>query len=152
MSEFGHSDPMRVLFLCTHNSSRSQMAEGLLRACGGARYAVFSAGTHPRGVHPLAIQVMREIGIDLSAAAGYRAKSLDAFIGQPPMDLVVTVCDEAAEECPFFPGALHQEHWGFPDPSSVTGTETERLAAFRSVRDRIAARITTFVAQTSQQQ
>ena len=143
---------MRVLFLCTHNSSRSQMAEGLLRACSGDRYAVFSAGTHPRGVHPLAIQVMREIGVDISEAAGHRAKPLDEFVGQPPMDLVVTVCDDAAEECPFFPGARRQEHWGFPDPSAITGSETERLAAFRSVRDGIAARITTFVAQTGRQQ
>lgn len=149
MSEAGHSDTMRVLFLCTHNSSRSQIAEGLLRARGGDHYVVFSAGTHPRSVHPLAIQAMREIGIDISEAAGYRAKSLEEFIGQPPMDLVVTVCDEAAEECPFFPGARHQEHWGFPDPSAVSGSETERLAAFRSVRDQIAARITTFIDQTS---
>jgi arsenate reductase len=140
---------MRVLFLCTHNSSRSQMAEGLLRARGGDRYAVFSAGTHPRSVHPLAIQVMREIGIDISEAAGYRAKSLDEFTGQPPMDLVVTVCDDAAEECPFFPGARRQEHWGFPDPSAVTGSEEERLAAFRSVRDAIVRRIEAFVRQSA---
>lgn len=135
----------RVLFLCTHNSSRSQMAEGLLRARGGDRHAVFSAGTHPRSVHPLAIKVMREIGIDISEAAGHRAKGIDAFIGQPPMDLAVTVCDEAAEECPFFPGARRQEHWGFPDPSAATGTEEERLAVFRQVRDAIAARIDLFL-------
>jgi arsenate reductase len=121
------------------------MAEGLLRARGGDRYAVFSAGTHPRGVHPLAIQVMRAIGIDISEAAGHRAKSLDAFTGQPPMDLVVTVCDEAAEECLYFPGARRQEHWGFPDPSAVSGGEEERLAAFRSVRDAIAGRIDAFL-------
>jgi arsenate reductase (thioredoxin) len=140
---------MRVLFLCTHNSSRSQMAEGLLRARGGERYAVFSAGTHPRNVHPMAIQVMREIGIDISAAAGHRAKSLDEFAGQPPMDLVVTVCDDAAEECPYFPGARRQEHWGFPDPSAVKGSEEERLAAFRSVRDAIARRIEAYVRQSA---
>jgi arsenate reductase len=140
---------MRVLFLCTHNSSRSQMAEGLLRARGGDRYAVFSAGTHPRGVHPLAIQVMREIGIDISEAAGYRAKSLDEFKSQSPLDLVVTVCDDAAEECPYFPGARRQEHWGFPDPSAVDGSEDDRLAVFRSVRDDIARRIDAFVAATS---
>ncbi|HET9979832.1 MAG TPA: arsenate reductase ArsC [Ktedonobacterales bacterium] len=136
-------NPMRVLFLCTHNSSRSQMAEGLLRARGGNRFAVSSAGTHPRSVHPLAIQVMRETGIDISEAAGYHAKSLAEFVGQP-FDLVVTVCDEAAEECPFFPGARRQVHWGFPDPSAETGTEAERLAAFRAVRDAIAARIEAF--------
>ena len=138
------TQPIRVLFLCTHNSSRSQMAEGLLRARGGTRYQVFSAGTHPRAVHPLAIQAMAEIGIDISPAAGHRAKSMDEFVGQP-MDLVVTVCDEAAEECPFFPGARRQEHWSFPDPSAAIGTEEERLAVFRSVRDAIAARIEAFL-------
>lgn len=136
--------PRRVLFLCTHNSSRSQMAEGLLRARGGGRFDVSSAGTHPRTVHPLAIQAMREIGIDISEAAGYRAKSLEEFVGQP-IDLVVTVCDEAAEECPFFPGARRQVHWGFPDPSAATGSVAERLAVFRSVRDAIAARIDQFL-------
>lgn len=136
--------PMLVLFLCTHNSSRSQMAEGLLRARGGKRFDVKSAGTHPRVVHPLAIRVMREIGVDISEAAGYRAKSLDEFRGQP-IDLVVTVCDEAAEECPFFPGARRQVHWGFPDPSAAQGTEEERLMVFRAVRDAIAARVEAFL-------
>ncbi|HEU5349136.1 MAG TPA: arsenate reductase ArsC [Ktedonobacterales bacterium] len=136
--------PMRVLFLCTHNSSRSQMAEGLLRARGGDRFAVSSAGTHPRVVHLLAIRVMGEIGIDISAAAGYRAKGLDEFAGQP-FDLVVTVCDEAAEECPYLPGARRQLHWSFPDPSAVPGTEAERLQVFRTVRDAIAAHIEAFV-------
>jgi arsenate reductase len=136
---------MRVLFLCTHNSSRSQMAEGLLRTRGGERYAVFSAGTHPRNVHPMAIQVMREIGVDISVASGHRAKSLDEFKGQAPMDLVVTVCDDAAEERPYFPGARRQEHWGFPDPSAVTGSEQERLAAFRSAREAIASHIEAFL-------
>lgn len=136
--------PLSVLFLCTHNSSRSQMAEGLLRARGGTRFAVSSAGTHPRRVHPLAIRAMREIGIDMSEAAGYHAKGLDEFAGQP-FDLVVTVCDEAAEECPYFPGAHRQVHWGFPDPSAASGTDGERLAVFRAVRDAIAARIEAFV-------
>lgn len=136
--------PMRVLFLCTHNSSRSQMAEGLLRARGGARFVASSAGTHPRSVHPLAVRAMREIGIDISEAAGYHAKSLDEFVGQP-FDLVVTVCDEAAEECPFFPGTRRQVHWGFPDPSAATGTEQERLTVFCAVRDAIAARIEAFL-------
>ncbi len=141
-------DKWRVLFLCTHNSSRSQMAEALLRARGGGRYAVFSAGTHPRQVHPLAIRAMGELGIDISEAAGYRAKSVQKFAGaEPPMDLVVTVCDDAAEECPFFPGARRQEHWGFPDPSAATGTEEERLAVFRQVRDAIAKCIDRFVAE-----
>jgi arsenate reductase len=133
---------MRVLFLCTHNSSRSQMAEGLLRAKGGGRYDVYSAGTHPGVVHPLAIRAMAELGIDIS---GQRAKGIDAFADQPPMDLVVTVCDEAAEECPYFPGARRQVHWSFPDPSAATGTEEERIAVFRDVRDAIAARIDRFL-------
>ncbi len=139
------SVPLRVLFLCTHNSSRSQMAEGLLRARGGGDYVVFSAGTHPRAVHPLAIRAMAELGIDISEAAGHRAKHMREFADQPPIDLVVTVCDDAAEECPFFPGARRQIHWGFPDPSAATGTEEERLTVFRQVRDAIAARIDQFV-------
>jgi arsenate reductase len=136
--------PTRVLFLCTHNSSRSQMAEGLLRECGGEHFDVYSAGTYPRGVHPLAIKAMAELGIDISEASGHRAKSLDEFRGQR-FDLAVTVCDDAAEECPFFPGAQRQEHWSFPDPSVATGTEDERIAVFRRVRDDIAARIAVFL-------
>jgi arsenate reductase len=125
------------------------MAEGLLRARGGTRYTVFSAGTHPRAVHPLAIRAMAELGIDIREAAGYWAKGIDTFANQPPMDLVVTVCDEAAEECPYFPGARHQEHWGFPDPSAASGTEEERLEVFRRVRDAIARRIDAFVSATN---
>ncbi len=139
------TEPMRVLFLCTHNSSRSQMAEGLLRARGGERYRAFSAGTHPRLVNPLAIKAMAELSIDISEYAGHRAKGIEEFESMPPMDLVVTVCDEAAEECPYFPRALRQEHWGFPDPSKATGSEEERLAAFRQVRDAIASRIDAFL-------
>lgn len=134
--------PMRVLFLCTHNSTRSQMAEGLLRARSGTAYDVFSAGTQPHVVHPLAIKVMREIGINISS---HWAKSLEEFREQPPMDLVITVCDEAAEACPYFPNARRQVHWGFPDPSRVEGSEEERLAAFRHIRDLIATRIRQFL-------
>ncbi len=147
MTEATASSPNRVLFLCTHNSSRSQMAEGLLRARGGTRYQVFSAGTHPRAVHPLAIRAMAELGIDISEGAGHRAKGIEAFNDAPPMDLVVTVCDEAAEECPYFPRARRQEHWSFPDPSKASGSEEERLAIFRRVRDAIAARIEIFIRQ-----
>ncbi len=136
---------MHVLFLCTHNSSRSQVAEGLLRARGGTRYQVFSAGTHPRSVHPLAVKAMAELSIDISEAAGHRAKGIEEFADQPPMDLVVTVCDEAAEECPFFPNARQQRHWSFPDPSAATGSEEERLAFFRRVRDAIATAIEAFL-------
>ncbi len=142
-----NSENLRVLFLCTHNSARSQMAEGLLRARGGSRYIVFSAGTHPRSIHPLAIKVMVELGIDISEAAGHYAKGIDEFADKPPMDLVVTVCDDAAEECPFFPNARRQQHWGLPDPSAATGTEQEQLAVFRQVRDTIAGRIDAFLVQ-----
>ncbi len=145
--ETTNTEPTRVLFLCTHNSSRSQMAEGLLRARGGNRYEVFSAGTHPRAVHPLAIKAMAELGIDISEQSGHRAKGIETFADAPPMDLVVTVCDEAAEECPYFPRARRKAHWGFPDPSGATGSEAERLAVFRRVRDAIAARIEAFVQQ-----
>jgi arsenate reductase (thioredoxin) len=134
--------PVRVLFLCTHNSSRSQMAEGLLCARGGPAFQVFSAGTQPRSVHPLAIKAMQEIGIDIS---DHTAKGIDVFTTEPPMDLVITVCDEAQEACPFFPNARHQVHWGFPDPSRVTGSEEERLAAFRHIRDLIEAKIIQFL-------
>ncbi|MBE3558584.1 MAG: arsenate reductase ArsC [Ktedonobacteraceae bacterium] len=137
--------PLRVLFLCTHNSSRSQMAEGLLRARGGPAFEVFSAGTEPRSLHPLAIKAMQEIGIDISH---HRAKGIEEFADKPPMDLVITVCYEAAETCPFFPNARKQVHWGFPDPSRVTGTEEERLAAFRYIRDLIAAKINQFLAHS----
>jgi len=142
--EFFKKQPMRVLFLCTHNSSRSQMAEGLLRARGGDAFEVFSAGTHPRAVHPLAIKAMAEIGIDISK---HKAKGIEEFTDQPPIDLVVTVCNEAAEECPIFPNARQQLHWSFPDPSIATGTEQERLAVFRFIRNLITSRIDTFVDQ-----
>jgi arsenate reductase len=154
MTAFAHDQentaPMCVLFLCTHNSSRSQMAEGLLQTRGGTRYQVSSAGTHPRTVHPLAIKAMAELGIDISEQAGHRAKGIKEFETVLPMDLVVTVCDEAAEERPFFPHAREQRHWSFPDPSAATGTEEERLAVFRRVRDAIATRIDAFV-QPSQE-
>lgn len=136
----GH--PVRVLFLCTHNSSRSQMAEGLLRARGGVMFEVFSAGTEPRTVHPLAIKVVQELGIDIR---DQRATGIEAFATEPPMDLVVTVCHEAQETCPIFPNARRQVHWGFPDPSHVTGSEAERLVAFRHIRDLIAAKIDQFL-------
>lgn len=142
--------PQRVLFLCTHNSSRSQMAEGLPRARGGSRYQVFSAGTHPRTIHPLAIKAMAELGIAIDEQAGHRSKGIEEFEMVPPMDLVVTVCDEAAEECPYFPRARCQEHWSFPDPSAATGSEEERLDVFRRVRDAIALRIDVFM-QASQE-
>ena len=127
----------RVLFLCVHNSARSQMAEGMLRAWGGDRFEVESAGSIATEVRPLAIQAMREIGIDIS---GHTSKSSEAFAGQA-FDYAITVCDDAREACPFFPGAAHQLHWSFDDPAAATGTDDERLAVFRRVRDEIGERI-----------
>ena len=129
--------PRRVLFLCTHNSARSQMAEGLLRELGGGGFEAHSAGTEATHVRPLAIRAMQEIGIDIGAQ---RSKTLDEYAGQP-FDLVVTVCDEAREACPYFPGAREQIHWSLPDPSKATGTEESRLAVFREVRDELRRRI-----------
>ena len=127
----------RILFLCTHNSARSQMAEGLLRALGGDRFAAFSAGTEATHVRPLAIRAMRDLGIDI---AGQESKTLDRYLGEP-FDAVITVCDAANEACPVFPGAARRLHWSFDDPSRATGTEEEQLAVYRRVRDAIRARI-----------
>jgi arsenate reductase len=127
----------RVLFLCTHNSARSQMAEGFLRALGGDRFEVASAGTEARGVNPLAVRAMAEAGVDL---AGHTSKTLDRFVGEP-WDAVITVCDSANAACPVFPGATSRLHWSFDDPSAARGTDAERLAVFRRVRDEIKARI-----------
>jgi arsenate reductase len=124
----------RVLFICSHNSARSQMAEGYVRARYGDRYDAFSAGTVASTINPLAVRVMAEIGIDIS---GQRSKDLGRFIGEE-MDIVVTVCDAAAAACPMFPGAKRTIHAGFPDPAAATGTEEERLEEFRTVRDEIA--------------
>lgn len=124
-----------VLFVCTHNSARSQMAEGLLRARYGDRYRALSAGTAPGGVHPFAVEAMREVGIDLS---GHTSDHVDAFTGEP-LDYVVTVCDSAREACPYVPARKANLHRGFPDPAAVRGTDAEKLAAFRTVRDGISA-------------
>jgi len=132
---------LRVLILCTGNSARSQMAEGLLRHLGGTRYEVFSAGTKPAGVNPLAIEAMREVGIDISTQ---RSKSVAEFAGQE-FAAVITVCDNAAEECPIFPGAPQRAHWSLTDPAAVFGTEQEKLGAFRKVRDELERRIQSFV-------
>ncbi|HET8777912.1 MAG TPA: arsenate reductase ArsC [Candidatus Limnocylindria bacterium] len=128
---------MRVLFLCTHNSARSQMAEGMLRAWGGGRFEAFSAGVQATEVRPLAITAMEEIGIDISS---HQSKAIGVFDGQP-FDYAITVCDDAKEACPVFPGAKRQLHWSFPDPAAAGGSDEARLAAFRRVRDQIAARI-----------
>jgi arsenate reductase len=127
----------RVLFICTHNSARSQMAEGLLRHFGGERFEAFSAGTEATQVRPLAIRAMAELGIDISRQ---ESKTLDRYLGEP-FDEVITVCDRAAEACPVFPGALRRRHWSFEDPSKATGSETEQLAVYRRIRDEIHSRI-----------
>jgi arsenate reductase (thioredoxin) len=127
----------RVLFLCTHNSARSQMAEGLLRRLAGDRFEAFSAGTEATRVRPLAIRAMAELGIDISAQA---SKTLDRYLHEP-FDTVITVCDDANETCPVFSGARERLHWSFPDPSQASGTQDEQLAVYRSVRDAIRVRI-----------
>jgi arsenate reductase len=125
----------RVLFVCTHNASRSQMAEGLLRALRGELYDVYSAGTDPTEVHPGAIAAMAEIGIDIRS---HHAKGLDTF-KDVVFDEVVTVCDHAQETCPVVPGGGMKRHQGFEDPSAAKGTEAEVLTVFRRVRDAIRA-------------
>ncbi len=127
----------RVLFLCTHNSARSQMAEGMLRDLAEDRFEVHSAGTEVTHVRPQAMKVMDEIGIDI---AGQNSKTLNRYMGEP-FDYVITVCDEANEACPFFPGAKNRLHWSLEDPSQATGSEEERLGVFRRVRDEIRERI-----------
>jgi arsenate reductase (thioredoxin) len=123
----------RVLILCTGNSARSQMAEGLLRHDAGDRFEVASAGVNPSQVRPEAIAVMRELGIDIS---GHRSKHVDEFAGQR-FDYVLTVCDNAKESCPIFPATTTTLHRNFEDPAALQGTEQERLALFRRVRDEI---------------
>lgn len=145
MGEDSHVARQRVLFLCTHNSARSQMAEGLLRRLAGDRFEVASAGTEATRLHPLALQVMAEVGIDLSAHA---SKAVDTMLDRP-WDCVVTVCDSASERCPVFPDRTTRLHWSFDDPSQATGTEEQRLDAFRRVRDEIGARLRGWLASTA---
>ena len=136
----------RVLFLCTHNSARSQMAEGFLRALAGDRVEVESAGTEETRVNPLAIRAMAEVGIDLS---GHRSKTLDRFLDER-WDYVITVCDQANERYPVFANRAARIHWSFEDPSAAVGTEEERVAVFRRVRDAIAARLGAWLADRDQ--
>ncbi|MBN1826646.1 MAG: arsenate reductase ArsC [Candidatus Eisenbacteria bacterium] len=134
----------RVLIVCTGNACRSQMAEGLWRELGNGEWEAHSAGAAPAGwVHPLAVRAMEEIGVDIS---GHWSKGIDDFLGDT-FDLVVTVCDHAARNCPFFPDAKARLHWPFPDPIHATGDEEKRLAAFREVRDGIRARIVRYLAE-----
>jgi arsenate reductase len=131
----------RVLFLCTHNSARSQMAEGMVRAWGSDRFDAFSAGTEATRVRPEAIAAMSEIGVDIS---GHRSKTLDAFTGET-FDWLITVCDQAKEACPVVPGIENQAHWSIDDPGVVQGSEEERMAAFREARDLLRDRVHIFL-------
>jgi len=131
---------VRVLILCTGNSARSQMAEGLLRHDAGDVYEVFSAGTKPTRVRPEAVTVMREVGIDIS---GHHSKSVDEFAGQD-FDYVITVCDNAKESCPIFPTKTKRIHWSIEDPAAARGSAEEILTAFRRARDELRARLQAF--------
>jgi arsenate reductase len=131
----------KVLVLCTGNSARSQMAEGLLRHEGGDRFEVFSAGTRPSRIRPEAIAVMDEIGIDIS---GHRSKSVEEFRGAD-LDFVITVCNNADQNCPIFPGQTRRLHWPFDDPAAVEGSDDEKRAAFQRIRDQIHGRIMAFL-------
>ena len=131
----------KVLILCTGNSCRSQMAEGILRHLAGDRFEVVSAGTTPSRVHPLAIKVMAEIGIDISR---HRSKAVREFLGQE-FDYVITVCDSAKQSCPVFPGKAVKIHWSFEDPAGAEGSEEECLKLFHRVRDEIRRKIESFL-------
>lgn len=124
----------KILFICTHNSARSQMAEGIVNSLYGNQFEAYSAGTEPASVNPMAVEVMKEIGIDISHNS---SKSIKEFIDKE-FDCVITVCDHANETCPFFPGGKKRIHRGFKDPASVEGTEEERLNTFRKIRDEIS--------------
>ena len=129
-----------VLFLCTGNSCRSQMAEGWLRYLARDRFDVASAGTHPVGINPMAVEVMKEVGVDISQ---HHSKSIEEFKDHA-FDVVITVCDQAKESCPIFPHVQSLLHWSFEDPASVTGSKEGRLQAFRRIRDRIGQAIQQF--------
>jgi len=135
------TNPIRVIFVCTGNSARSQMAEAILRRDGGDAFEVVSAGVDPKGVNPLTVRVLAEAGIDI---AGARSKSVAEYLGQP-FDYVITVCDRARESCPHFPGGRESRHWGLDDPAEATGTEAERLEVFRRVMGEITERIRRFI-------
>ncbi len=135
------TDPQRVLFVCTHNSARSQMAEGMLRAWGGDRFVAFSAGTEATRVRPEAVRVMDEIGIDISRQA---SKTIERFLDEP-FHWLITVCDQAREACPTIPGVAQQAHWSVDDPSAVEGDADQRFEAFRAAVDAIRDRVHMFL-------
>jgi arsenate reductase (thioredoxin) len=133
--------PTRVLFVCTGNSARSIMAEALLRHHGGPEFEVFSAGTEPKGVNPLTLRVLAGAGME---TAGLHSKSVQEFLGQR-FDYVITVCDQAREACPVFPGSHQSLHWAYDDPAAAEGSEEERLAVFRSVFSQLSTRVSQVV-------
>jgi thioredoxin type arsenate reductase len=135
------SEPIRVLFVCTHNSARSQIAEALLKRYGGSYFEVHSAGTEATRVNPYAIRVLADVDIDWSSA---RSKTIDGFLGEQ-FDYVITVCDRAREACPVFPGSTSTLHWSLDDPSEVEGTDEQKLAAFRQTEIDLAALIRPFI-------
>ena len=132
-------DKQRVLFLCTGNSARSQMAEAFLRKYGGERFEAFSAGLEPKAINPLTIQVMSEAGIDVS---GQRSKGINEFLGKVLFQYLITVCDDAEKNCPtVWPGVNQRLHWSFEDPAKFEGTDEQKLAKFRQVRDLIDTKV-----------
>src|SRR5690349_20178423 len=136
----------RILFLCTGNSARSQMAEAFVRKYGGDRFEAHSAGLEPKGLNPFTVKVMAEIGIDLSH---HTSKNMDAYFGKPDFEYLVTVCDDADKNCPTgWPWIKHRLHWSFQDPAAVEGSKEEKLAKFREVRDLIEAKIKAWLAVT----
>lgn len=132
----------KVLFLCTGNSARSQMAEALLREKAGDRFVAYSAGLDPHAVNPLARQVMSEIGVDITSQ---RAKGVAEYLGHVHFGYLITVCDQALANCPIFPGVSRRLHWSLEDPAAVVGSEAERLAGFRRVRDELATHVDEFI-------
>jgi len=139
--------PIRVLFVCTGNSARSIMAESVLRDHGGARFDVHSAGTDPRGINPLTARVLGEAGLPTQDLA---SESVLDYVGQP-FDYVITVCDNARQTCPVFPGDHHKLHWSIEDPAGATGSENERLRVFRATFDEISRRVAEFAASANRQ-
>ncbi len=135
----------RVLFLCTGNSARSQMAEAFLRRYSGEQYEAHSAGLEPKGLHPLTVQVMNEIGMDVS---GQRSKGVGEYLGKVLFQYLITVCDAADKNCPTtWPGISNRMHWSFEDPAAIEGTDEERLAKFRQIRDQIESRVKNWLAE-----
>ncbi|MBN1756123.1 arsenate reductase ArsC [bacterium] len=132
----------KVLFICSGNSARSQMGEALLRKIGGEYFEAYSAGLEPKGINPLTLKVMKEIGMDIS---NQRSKKIDEYLGKVHFGYVITTCAEAEEQCPIFPGVTKRYYWPLEDPASFSGTEEEKLTAFRKVRDQIRKKVQDFI-------